>query len=264
MRKRPTGTCRLCLKERELCASHLLPAATLKALRDTKKQNPNPVRFSEKGMAYTSSKPVVDYLLCFECEQRLHAGGEDWVLSKGYLTRDSFPIREALEAAEPVMKSDGVSLYIGSSIASIDCEKLSYFGMSIFWKSAAHNWRCDHQQLGIDLGPYREPTRRFLMGETPFPGSMALAVRISSLTTLLEIASLPESLNTGGYHLHHFTVPGLKFLLATGQRIEPAFLKASTAPAPERYLAIYPEADISELRNVTKIAQESRPPKGFR
>jgi hypothetical protein len=265
MRNRPTGTCPLCLNERELCYSHLLPAATFKALRDKKKQNPNPIRFSEHGKAYTSSKPVIDYLLCYECEQRLHVGGEDWVLSNGQLTGDSFPIREALRAAKPIQNFGEISLYVGSSIASIDCEKLIHFGMGIFWKSAARNWQWDHEQIGIDLGPYQESIRRFLLGDAPFPGRMALAVRISSLTTLWQTASFPQqSVNTGVYHRHHFTIPGLKFILATGQGIEPAVLKTSTAPAPERYLAIYPQGDVDELRDVTRIAQESRPAKGFR
>jgi hypothetical protein len=246
-----------------LCDSHLLPAATFRGLRANGLGNPNPVRF--KGdRAYTTSKAVTTYLLCEDCEQRFRRNGEDRVLSRCYLPDGTFPIREALLASVPLTNRNGMVLYTGSAIPEINCDRLIYFAMSVFWRAAAHAWPEGKDRFGIDLGPFREPFRLFLLDQAAFPDNCALAVRVSGLTEFLDRAWFPQSAKKQGFHVHQFSIPGLTFLLATGQRVPRGFIDASTAPSPQRYLAIYTKAEVADLMEAARIAQTASVAKGFR
>ncbi len=71
----PIGNCKLCLMQKDLQDSHLLPAAMYKYIRVPLKRNPNPVIVGRKVTA-TSSRQVTDYLLCAECEELFNKNGE--------------------------------------------------------------------------------------------------------------------------------------------------------------------------------------------
>jgi len=77
------GRCRLCLAVKPLQRSHLLPKALYRLLQRQTAKNRNPVWFSRKS-AWTSSTQFADELLCYDCEQRFHENGEDWVLRRCY------------------------------------------------------------------------------------------------------------------------------------------------------------------------------------
>jgi len=78
MRMRPFQQCALCLKEKLLCDSHLIPASIMRLIRSQHLRNPNPVVVSDT-LHYTTSKPCMDYLSCEECERRFSRLGEQWV-----------------------------------------------------------------------------------------------------------------------------------------------------------------------------------------
>jgi hypothetical protein len=155
-----------------------------------------------------------------------------------------------------------MAVYAGNGIPELQVEKLIYFAMSVFWRAGAHVWRRNGQELHIELGPFLEPTRRFLLGEDRFPARTGLAIRVSGLSKMLETAHLPESQRENGYHAHGFSIPGLAFLLTTGQLVPNAFLQSATAPSPERFVAICPAADVEDLLNMAKAARRSRPISG--
>lgn len=257
------GVCRLCLRQELLFDSHLVPPGAFKILREDSSDNPNPFIIGE-DTAYTTSKQVTDYLLCGYCERRFSENGEKWVLANCYRPDGTFPIRASLTQRVPVFSKGGLLVYRAARIPEIDCQKLVYFAMSVFWRAGAHSWPWQGDCLHIDLGAYLEPIRVFLMGLAAFPPRTALVVRVSGLDKFQEKTLLPQSRNEDGYHSHFFMIPGLTFIVAVGGRIPSDALASSTAPAPECFVAINPRSEIEELMSMSKAVRSVRSPKGYK
>jgi hypothetical protein len=256
MGARPYRRCRLCLEEHLLCDSHLLPKSMFRILRSPLDKNPNPIVAGE-GYYYPTSKQLSDYLLCEGCEQRFRRLGEDWVMANCYRDEQTFRIREILQSAVPLSDNKEIRIYSGASITELRMDDLVYFAISVFWRAAVHTWRVDGRGYGISLGPYEEPLRRFLRGETAFPDKFVLAVRVSSRPELLKTAHAPNTGNGRGFHFHRFVIPGLVFVLLSGGRIPTEHYTASTAPAQERYISIYPKSELADLNEVITLLQKS-------
>jgi hypothetical protein len=159
--------CKLCRQERELRESHFLPAAVYAQLREGAPQNPNPVLITNK-ISLTTSKQITDRVLCAECEELFSRNGEAWVL--GNMSRpEGFPIQDALAANKPIQSNDNFAYYSSVTMPAINMTALVYFAMSMFWRASAHIWRnVSGFMEGIELGPFEEPIRKFLLGG-PFP-----------------------------------------------------------------------------------------------
>ena len=214
-------------------------------------------------LAFTTSKQISDYLLCRECEERFHDKGEDWVLANCYRADKSFRIQEALQATSPKYENNGVKVYSGSNVPGISSDRLVYFAASIFWRAAVHTWRHENKFHHMELGPYEECFRRFLLEEGQFPEHALLAIRVSGLDTLHEIMLLPVSITESGYHKHIFRIPGLTFILYVGKQIPRAFFDLSIAPNPEHIIAVHPMSEIEELLEMSKVVNRIRQPKGY-
>jgi hypothetical protein len=227
----------------------------MKGLRSNEPGNPNPIRFNE-DRAYTTSEPVKTYLLCEDCEQRFRHKGEDWVTANCYLPDGSFRVREALGSSTPVKIHDGITIYSGRSIPTIDCDALIYFGLSVLWRAAAHPWPNRTERAGITLGPYLEPIRRFLLDGSSFPQNTALAVRVSTLEDFLPVVLFPKSTTKQGFHVHRFVVAGLGYFLGTGQLLTQEFAPVQLAPSPERFITMNPQSESDEMRALSKIAKQ--------
>jgi hypothetical protein len=87
----PQGKCRLCLQDRELRSSHLLPKSMYKLLRNDEFSNPNPFVHGPERSVQTS-KQAQQYLLCHDCEQRFSKRGEAWVMSHCWRSVGEFDI----------------------------------------------------------------------------------------------------------------------------------------------------------------------------
>ena len=262
MSNRPTGICRLCRETRLLHDSHLIPAGAFKILRAASLPNPNPVIIGE-DTAYTSSKQVSDYLLCKVCEGRFRVNGETWVLANCYRPDGTFLLRQALLSSQPAASGSGTTVYKAAEIPRIDCHKLIYFAVSVFWRAGAHEWPWQGGYVHSGFGSYLEPMRLFLLEEQSFPAGMALSVWVSSLDQFLEITELPTAAKAGGYHIHRFKIAGLAFVLFVGGRIPAEFIRTSAAPAPECFIPISPNHDIEELIKMSKYVRSVKPPKGY-
>ena len=129
--------------------------------------------------------------------------------------------------------------------------------MSVYWRAAAHTWRLGGTDYRISLGPYEERIRRFLRGETPFPDDMALSVRISGADDYLDMAYAPQSQRYSGFYVHRFLIPGVLFLLQVGGLVPRRSFEISTAPAPERYIAIHPKSEMDDLMGMAAVVQST-------
>jgi hypothetical protein len=146
------------------------------------------------------------------------------------------------------MDNDGTAVYTANSIPEIDVEKLVYFGVSIFWRAGAHTWKHGKETVHIQLGPYLEPLRLFLLDQSPFPGRMALSLRVFSNNIMALSGYDPSSVRRAGCQLHLFSIPGLVFSLLVGQRVSHESLHYSIAPSPEQFIAISSEIECEDLQ----------------
>jgi len=243
------GICKLCKQQGELQNSHLLPSACYALIHSRKTANPNPVFVTDRR-AYTTSRQIQDYLLCSDCEDRFNKRGEAWVLENCYRGPGRFLLRENLTRYRAVAQHVGILVFEGARIPEIDCAKLIFFGMSVFWRAGAHDWPRGNERAGIALGSYLDPIGHFLLDETNFPDKMLLVVRVSSLQDgLLGHMNLPESQTNDGFRTHHFAIPGVIFMLSVGGKIPPD--QMATAPNPECYISICPQFDRETLEHTS-------------
>ncbi len=210
------GTCRLCKQRSEIRESHFFPRAMYALLRGN--VDPKFVQFDSVSEKYTT-KQIKDRLLCDGCEERFNSGGERWVLSNGLQKSGRFPLQIALKAAEPTVGKGELLLgFDGSTISGLDVKKLGYFGASIFWRAAAHDWT-GKEQPKLKLGIYEEQVRKYLLGLESFPKHASLSIWVADDTNPSEAFTTPSGGRVaGGSWLYSFHIPGFLFLLSTGQQ----------------------------------------------
>jgi len=215
---RLSGPCALCLEQRDLKRSHLIPSAVYKLLRAEAAKNPNPIHLSE-GNAYQSSRQPAVHLLCDACEQILHQLGENEVLPHCF-QEGKVKILSSLEGAPPVDENEIFSVYDLPLGHERLVSAFLHFVAGVIWKSSV--WP---QFDGVSLGPYREILRNFVLGIDTLPESIAIQVHAARAeSTMKNIVWVPTTtfLKQTRVRVHHFAVPGLKFSMFVGQHLPPA------------------------------------------
>jgi hypothetical protein len=184
-------------------------------------RNPNP--FVPQGRR---GRQVADqlrgYVFCQGCEDLLSRNGEAWVLAN--IPRDygaPFPLQDALGPEKPLAIGKDVNLYDGSAIKAFDMDKLVYFGASIFWRGAAHDWK---STLGlgapkVDLGDHFESLRLFLLEKCAIPEDMVLSIHLWPFTKVLQAAYPVHPLHGAHWQRYWFYVPGIFFMLQSGKNL---------------------------------------------
>jgi hypothetical protein len=215
---RPTGKCKLCGQTRELCDSHYLPKRFYATARAPELANSNPV-MSVRGQLKQISAQYRDYVFCEECEDRLNKHGEKWVLAntpKSY--GGKFPLHDSLEPLKPILYGERINVYDVSGVSGFDMQKLVYFGTSIFWRAAVHDWKTSAGQEApkVNLGPYKESMREFLLGITSFPKDLVLAIDIWPYKPVLPMLQPVVTEQNSVVQRLWFYVPGLLFSLFVG------------------------------------------------
>jgi len=241
LKELPIGTCKLCRRDDlELRDSHFIPAAILRALREDRLPNPNPVIVTS-SLALTSSRPITDHILCEACEGAFSRGGEEWV-ANNIAQRDTFPLYDVLRPAQPLSEDDELVLYEGRAIDGLRRDQLGYFGLSIFWRSAAHRWPMTLRKSRppqIELGPFEEAIRSFLVGATEFPQDVALIVTLRPFDTQNLLATLPAlARREGDYRLFKFLVPGIDYTLAIGHSLPDIVRQQCIVSSPLGLIAV--------------------------
>jgi hypothetical protein len=218
---RPTGTCKLCLYEKELCDSHYLPKGMYRFARAPQLKNPNPI-MNINGKLTQISDQFRGYVLCTDCERLLNFNGEKWVQANIPATYGSeFPLQNAIKKLQPIWSEQGLDIYNVSGEVAFDVQKLVYFGLSVFWRGAAHQWASSTGQLApeVPLGTAQEPLRKFLMGAGPIPAEMVLLLYMWPFEDSKTIPGLwaPRSVDNPAIQEYWFCVPGLIYRLFIGK-----------------------------------------------
>ena len=71
----------------------------------------------------------------------------------------------------------------------------------------------------IDLGAYRDPIRRYLRAEEPFPIDLTLTLGVLPKPVKMIGFEYPHEGGANGWHRFEFYIPGIKFVLNVGKGI---------------------------------------------
>jgi hypothetical protein len=182
------GQCKLCLKQKHLHESHLMPSA----LYTPGKKG---IQFATRSQSGQNPQHMKAHLLCFDCEQRLNRLGESevlrWLAPKA---RKKFPLHDRLRVALPCAEAGPYSIYKGSDVG-LDTEKFAYFTLSVAWRRSIHEW------IGFDgvpmppwnLGTFGEQMRTFLVGDTGFPPDTCIQVLVCTDAHSREFWTVPTA-----------------------------------------------------------------------
>lgn len=218
---RPTGTCKLCGYEKELCDSHYLPKGMYRFARAPELKNPNPV-MSVDGVLTQISDQYRDYVFCSDCEGLLNENGERWVQANMPRTYGGdFPLQDAIKSLQPFHAEQDLEVYNVLGEDAFDVQKLVYFGISIFWRGAVHRWTSSKGQRvpEVQLGTLQEPVREFLLGARTLPDQLVITLNIWPFADSKTIPGLwaPCAAENPLCQEYWFCVPGLVYRLIVGK-----------------------------------------------
>ncbi|MGA3053954.1 MAG: hypothetical protein ABSD63_07085 [Candidatus Korobacteraceae bacterium] len=239
------GVCALCLQERELRDSHLVPKALYRLARAVdRRERPDPVFLASTGRQQTSFQ-ASQYLLCADCERRFDQHGEDWVMRHCYRGRDRFRLRNLLEQSKPIHAADQFTVYCASSVPSLSIAKIVYFCASVFWRASVRDWESSGKKYeAISLGvKYQEKIRQYLLGDADFPANAAVMLVASQLRRPAIAFNFPDTVRAGSCHCHRLHIPGLDFLLSIGHQMEPGTTETCIVRSPHHPIIVCKDGD---------------------
>ncbi len=226
--------CALCLHNKPLRKSHLIPQAVYGLLHSDETANPNPVTL-RPGQSIQSSKQLRRPLLCAECEQRFSTRGETTALRMCARQGDAFRLRDDLLETTPLESSETGQAYDMRNLTFDPSEALTYFALSMCWRSAVTHWNIGaHRVSRVELGPYIENVRAYLLGEAPFPPHTYALLYFFTEPTLQRVVAIPFSTRiASGCWRHNVTVPGITVSIFIGQHVQEALVRnALNTPGP--------------------------------
>ncbi len=250
------GKCKLCLLDKPLCDSHLMPRAAYDYCRAPIGE---PVVANAK-IIMESSRQLQHPLLCKGCEGVLNEGGEDWIVPLFARYEGEFGFFEILRGVAPEVSDNGYDGYSAAKNPAIRAHKVIHFALGIFWKAAVHSWAKDEREPLIELGMYREPIRKFLLGEAGFPERMALVVGVMR-PPVKDIAFLaPYRTVEPTYHRFYFYTSGILWTLSVGKGVDDELRKTCFATNPGRPVLVGNFSDDVRyvFRNVLRSAKKAR------
>jgi len=212
------GDCALCLNSNAMLQnSHFIPQGIYKVLRSQNK-SPHPVVVT-RTKAIKSSRQSTAYLMCSECEDRLNRNGENWVL-KNCLIRngDSILNKKLINIQPDHIEESGLIYYASRHNDIISIRDISYFAMSMFWRGSIYAWN-DDKTTPLNLGPYGEKIRKYLMRESDLPDNLTITVMLRRPTEISQLTFFPTCSNENGFRLFRFPMPGIVFMLCVGKKI---------------------------------------------
>ena len=209
------GICKMCLMDERLVSSHLLGAALYDYCR-----NPgcSPIRVGD-GKIFPTDRQTQDHLLCQRCEQRLNQGGETWVSPKLATMERKFPLFDLLTNRPPAWAENGVSIYMVADNSQIKVDKLAHFALGVFWKAAVHSWKNGDHSTRIELGPYSDPVRKWLLGKERFPKNVCLQIAVSPPQRAQILFIEPYEGRRSEWHSFFVYVLGVLFVIHVGRAV---------------------------------------------
>jgi len=143
--------------------------------------------------------------------------------------------------------SNGAIAYHAADSAEIDVGKLSYFAVSVFWRTSISGRAFDGNENRIELGPvYNERFRRFLFGLQAFPEDALLIVVVSPSVVVRDAVAIPSGQRFSNGYFWRFFTPGMMFDLGVGKGFRESKLrKACLVRSTHSYIFVH---DILDFR----------------
>ncbi len=91
-------------------------------------------------------------LLCYDCEEILNDGGEDWCVTKLATFEQTFPLYDLVSANPPVYSVDKTNIFFVRDLPLVKVKELVHFGMGMFFKAAVHGWQKDKKRTSNQSG----------------------------------------------------------------------------------------------------------------
>jgi hypothetical protein len=193
-----------------LQSSHLIGRAMYKMSRE---RGLAPVVMTPELATHTS-KQVRDYVFCSDCEDRFNKGGEKYVTSLVYNGK-SFPLLDRINLASLAGKranQEGLMQYSGKKMG-IDTGKLTYYAVSVVWRSAAQKWKTlGNQTTSIELSDSRkEQFRRYLLGRIGLPHDVGVVVTVCTDLASQGLFFVPTLTKGSAFTTYSVLVRGVYF-----------------------------------------------------
>ena len=166
--KRKRGICKLCLKEKSLCRSHIIPEFFYKPLSQEEEkgrffsfqENSDFIGVHQKGLWLN--------LFCDNCEDILQKN-EDYVAR--------LFDRGLWEIAKPLKVTDGKVFEEGKKLTDIDYSRFKLLFLSVFWRLSLDT----RFFQAIQFGPYQDKLRMIILNSS-VPGETEFGVMITKVT----------------------------------------------------------------------------------
>ena len=159
-------------------------------------------------------------MLCKDCEQILNKQGEKWVLANCRQEDDSFPLWDKLSSRVPDLASADTptKVYLAERIPAINISALAHFAASIFWRGSIYGWN-RNGTVPINLGPFQESFRQYLLGSRLFPEYCSLWIILREKSDYDKLTYTPVQERQGLFRVCRFPMPGFAFSLLVSKNI---------------------------------------------
>jgi hypothetical protein len=245
----PIRKCPLCLQEKPIIISHLMPAAIYDYCRGPAGHHIT----LTNTLVIETDRELQALLLCSDCDNDLNTGGETWLMPLLATFESTFPFHDVLTKVPPDIVEDNMAAYATARNPEIDAAKITHFAIGVFWKAAVHSWSGHRTDPMIDLGPYAEPLRKFLRGETGFPQHVALTIGVLPKDAAKGLIAMTQPYRGSNRSWHNYLVyiPGIEFSISVGRAVNDAKRGECFATNPLHPIMVLDFSD--DIRKVQKM-----------
>jgi hypothetical protein len=169
-----------------------------------------------------------------------------------------YPHRASECQAHLCRSQQGVPNLRGTTTSGVEADQLSYFAASVFWRAGVHNWPVADR---IELGPYEEQLRLFLLDEADFPQDGVLIVTVSSTNDQFSNESMAFPFikdHTAHFRQYRFWIPGLTFQIFFGRAIPREIRMLCSVRSPRRNIYVGVELERSKMADMGHMVKTSR------
>jgi hypothetical protein len=160
------------------------------------------------------------HLLCQGCEDRLNRMGENVVL-QWLDDNHGFRLLEWMQRS-CIVKDEGGVVTFSARDMGIDTEPFAHFGLGLLWKAAVRQWStAEGQTTSINLGPYEEIIRRYLLGEAGLPDGVYVVLAVCEDKGSRGMVFAPTLVNEAHHQMFSILVRGLWFHIIVDKNAKP-------------------------------------------
>ena len=132
--------CGLCLQDRVLKKSHLMPKSLHKVLRNASPESGKDLVFfsTKEGSSWYTDHQVKTPFLCGTCENLLSKEGEKTVCGECYRGNGKFILRDKVKKVSAIL-TEGGQRWINpiKETTDLNSDAYLYFGASVIWRASA-------------------------------------------------------------------------------------------------------------------------------